>query len=469
MASDLATDVAPQIASEIAPQLAPEVSEVEIVAAPPFDFGRHLRRRAIAQDLELERLAGFRVAHGAGKIGGRLHMLASGAGDDVPGPDARLRRGTAALDSGNENAGVAGSPVMSPELRCHLEESNAEATPPGPSRESPDKGLVPVGRIAVFFGHDDGPFLLFGRLVAGGKHGRRRGGEQQDKRQSLQIFGVHGGILSKTETPPPRKGFAPRDRAGQARNRLPERGSVRFLMCLALTLGPAGPAPVPSASGFLYKASLVQAAPGKLLEVVELYKSLRAGPGESPDEPPLWMRHSQGDRWDLLLLFPIGSYADYYAQDRVAKREKALRPVEAVLAKLRDSIAWQEDVFVLGPPLAELRGRVAGSAFFHVEMFQALPGRRADLFREREMENAYLKALGRPQNLIFVRDQGASWDLFTIGFYRDLKHYAESADIPEAAQEAAARAAGFESASRIGPTLRTLISSHHDTLAVAIK
>jgi len=241
---------------------------------------------------------------------------------------------------------------------------------------------------------------------------------------------------------------------------------VFFLSCLALTLGLAAPAPVP---GFLYKASLVQAAPGKLLEVVELYKSLRAGAAESADEPPLWMRHSQGDRWDLLLLYPIGSYADYYASDRVAKREKALRAVEAVAAKLRDSIAWQEDVFVFGPPPAELRARSAGSAFFHVEMFHALAGRRADLLREREMENVYLKALGRPQNLIFVRDQGAGWDVFTIGFYRDLKHYAESADIPEAAQEAAARAAGFEGASRIGPYLRGLIGSHHDTLAVAIK
>ena len=239
---------------------------------------------------------------------------------------------------------------------------------------------------------------------------------------------------------------------------------MHFLTCLALTLGMAAPAPVP---GFLYKASLVQAAPGKLLEVVELYKSLRAA--ESPDEPPLWMRHSQGDRWDLLLLYPIGSYADYYVSDRVAKREKALRAVEAVAAKLRDSIAWQEDVFVFGPPPAELRARAAGATFFHVEMFQALAGRRADLFHEREMENAYLKALGRPQNLIFVRDQGAGWDLFTIGFYRDLKHYAESADISEAAQETAARSAGFEGASRIGPYLRTLISSHHDTLAVAIK
>ncbi len=242
---------------------------------------------------------------------------------------------------------------------------------------------------------------------------------------------------------------------------------MHFLTCLVLTLGMAAPATVSSGPAFLYKASLVQAAPGKLLEVIELYKSQRAA--ESADEPPLWMRHSQGDRWDLLLLSPMGSFADYYSSDRVAKREKALRAGEAVAAKLRDSIAWQEDVFVFGPPLVELRARAAGSAFFHVEMFQALPGRRADLFREREMENVYLKALGRPQNLIFVRDQGAGWDLFTIGFYRDLKHYAESADIPEAAQESAARSAGFEGASRIGPYLRTLISSHHDTLAVAIK
>jgi hypothetical protein len=101
-------------------------------------------------------------------------------------------------------------------------------------------------------------------------------------------------------------------------------------------------------------------------------------------------------------------------------------------------------------------------------MFHALPGRLSDLEREREMENAYLRALSRPQNAIFVRDQGGSWDLFTIGFYRDLKHYAESADIPETSQESAAKAAGFEGARAIGPYLRTLIGSHHDTLAVAI-
>jgi len=102
-------------------------------------------------------------------------------------------------------------------------------------------------------------------------------------------------------------------------------------------------------------------------------------------------------------------------------------------------------------------------------VFDALAGKQSELFREREMENAYLKALKRPENLIFVRDQGAAWDLFTIGTYRDLKHFAESAGILEADQEAAAKAAGFEAANRIGPYLRTLISSHHDTLAVSVK
>ena len=236
-------------------------------------------------------------------------------------------------------------------------------------------------------------------------------------------------------------------------------------ICLVLALGLAAPAP----ADFLYRASLVQVAPGKLLEVIELYKSLRAAAPDSGDEAPFWMRHSQGDRWDLLLLFPIGSYADYYLPQRVARREKAARASQSILEKIRDATAWQEDVFVTGPALTEVRSRFAGAAFFHVEMFWALPGKRSDLAREREMENAYLKTLGRPTNLMFVRDQGAAWDLFTIGFYRDLKHYAESADIPEASQEAAAKAAGFESARHIGPYLRTLISSHHDTLAVAIK
>src|SRR5215510_13004372 len=221
-----------------------------------------------------------------------------------------------------------------------------------------------------------------------------------------------------------------------------------------------------AAPTYLYQTKLVQAAPGKLLEVIELYKSSLTEYKNAGDEQPLMMRHSQGDRWDLLLLIPMKSYVEYYSAGRVSKREQILK---ASQDKLNALIAWQEGVFVYGPPLAELQKAFASSAFFHVEMFDALAGKQSELFREREMENAYLKALKRPENLIFVRDQGAAWDLFTIGAYRDLRHFAESAGIPEADQEAAAKAAGFEAANRIGPYLRTLISSHHDTLAVSVK
>jgi hypothetical protein len=238
---------------------------------------------------------------------------------------------------------------------------------------------------------------------------------------------------------------------------------------LAFLLAFSGASPSAPAPSYLYRATLLQAAPGKLLEIVDLYKSGWPGSKDSGDEPPIAMRHSQGDRWDLLLLFPMGSWGEYYAADRIARRQAAGEAAMAQLVRLSGGVAWTEDVFAYGPPLVATRAALAKAGFFHVEMFQALPGMEQGLYREREMENAYLKALDLPQNLVFVRAAGAAWDLFTIGAYRDLKHYAESADVPESKQEEAARAAGFESVRAIGPYLRNFISLHHDTLAVAIR
>ena len=239
-----------------------------------------------------------------------------------------------------------------------------------------------------------------------------------------------------------------------------------FTLIFVLSLAPLT---VAATSPYLYKTTLVQAAPGKLLELIDLYKARATAYHAAGDELPLWIRHSQGDHWDLLILFPIGSYSDYYQAERVAKRKKADDSLAASADKFKSDIAWQEDLFAYGPPLADLREAFAKGAYFHVEMFVALPGNFADLYHEREMENAYAHALSEPVNFIFTRDQGAAWDLFTIGVFRDLKHYAQSADVPVKDQEAAAKAAGFESPSQIGPYLRRFISTHHDTLAVAVK
>ncbi len=219
---------------------------------------------------------------------------------------------------------------------------------------------------------------------------------------------------------------------------------------------------------YLYRTELIQATPGKFTELVELYKQKAVLDQQVGDEPALWMRHSQGDRWDLMRLVPMRNYETYYGAARVELRDRTLKAA-GIASKIRDDVAWEEDVFVYGPPLEALRKAFAEGGFFHVEMFESLPDKRAELYHEREMENAYSAALGQPTNFIFVRDQGAAWDIFTIGIFRNLKHYAESADTTPEAQAAAAKAAGFDSAADIGPYLRKFIRLHHDTLAVAIK
>ncbi|HEY4840074.1 MAG TPA: hypothetical protein VIH72_15765 [Candidatus Acidoferrales bacterium] len=219
---------------------------------------------------------------------------------------------------------------------------------------------------------------------------------------------------------------------------------------------------------YLYRTELIQAAPGKLVELIGLFQQQAIMDQHGLDDPALWMRHSQGDRWDLLRLVPMRSYGDYYSNARVELRDRLAKSA-GLLSKIHDDIAWEEDILVYGPPLEALRKAFAEGAFFHVEMFESLPDKRADLYREREMENAYSAALGQPTNFIFVRDQGAAFDIFTIGVFRNLKHYAESADVTPEAQAAAAKTAGFASAADIGPYLRTLIQLHHDTLAVAVK
>src|SRR5262249_20152601 len=133
-----------------------------------------------------------------------------------------------------------------------------------------------------------------------------------------------------------------------ASKRPPMKRSLYVALLLALSCGSALAADTP----YLYKVTLVQAAPGKLLELIDLYKSRTTVLQRSGEETPLWMRHSQGDHWDLMILFPIGSYGDYYRPERIANRTQVDR---TFADRFKENIAWQEDVFVYGPPIANLR------------------------------------------------------------------------------------------------------------------
>jgi len=225
--------------------------------------------------------------------------------------------------------------------------------------------------------------------------------------------------------------------------------------------------------GYLYKTLLVRAAPGNLLELIELYQEMMPAFDAAGEERPLMMRHTQGDHWDLLLLYPMGSFADYYSADRIAGRERAATGSGLSLSdRLHEPdglIAWREETYVVGPAVDVVREAFAEHSYYHVEMFIALAGMREKPLEERHMENKYLEGIDRPQNLIFTRVAGAAWDLYTLGFYRDIKHFAASADVPAEREEAAARAAGFEGADRIGSYMRTLIHRHQDTLATAMR
>ena len=273
----------------------------------------------------------------------------------------------------------------------------------------------------------------------------------------------------------------------QSGDRLPARSSLAVVALMALTAivtvvaSSAAAATAATESGqisggerHLYRTLMIRAAPGSLQKVIDLYKERLPVYAASSSGGPFWMRHSQGDQWDLLVLFHLGeSYREYYGNEACQRRIDAVRDsrvIEAAFqADLAPHVAWREELDVWGPAPDVVGARFEGMGLFHVEIFLAVAGKRHELLAQRQMENVYLEGIGRQQNLIFTRAGGAAWDAYTIGFYRDIKHYAESADIPLELQERSAVAAGFEGVSTIGTYLRELISSHHDTLAVAIR
>ncbi len=224
-----------------------------------------------------------------------------------------------------------------------------------------------------------------------------------------------------------------------------------------------------SPEAYLYRVTTVRATPGRLLDLIALYQAHQGDYEAQGDAPPFWMRHSQGDQWDLLLMYPMESQAAFYHPDRVARRAEHAEERQAFEDQLEPLVAWQEDLFAYGPDLADVAARFDGMGYFHVETFKALPGKRDELYAQRQMENRYYAALNHPPNLIFVREGGSPVDMFTLGFYRDLKHFADGADVPFDVEDKAARDAGFDGVNQISPYLRSLIAWHHDTLAVRIR
>lgn len=215
---------------------------------------------------------------------------------------------------------------------------------------------------------------------------------------------------------------------------------------------------------YVYKVETLQAAPGRMFDLMDLYREYFDALVAAGEERPMWMRHSQGDQWDLMIVYPIGTMASHFGESRT----RARAPLAAREAAMNRMTGWREELFARGPSLAAVRDAYNAANFFHVEMFVGLPGKRAELLKQRQMENQYYTNISERGNAIFTRVAGSQFDSFTIGFYKDLKDFADTGDTMTAEQDHKAQAdAGF-TPGEIGLYLRSLLLKHHDTLAVRI-
>ena len=220
---------------------------------------------------------------------------------------------------------------------------------------------------------------------------------------------------------------------------------------------------------YLYNLTLLRAEPGALEKVIDLLLAIHEGGfyEAAGDHAPFIARHSQGDQWDLALLYPMESFEEYYDDDRIEDRaESALPEFDAAL---NDLLSFREETYVLGPELDIVSAAYSDSALYHFEMFRARAGKHKELLRQREMENVYLDAMYGYTNLIFERIAGGDYDSLTIGFYDDWMDFATRPDFTDAEAEAAARAAGFENRAAISFYLRELLISHNDSFATKVE
>jgi hypothetical protein len=247
---------------------------------------------------------------------------------------------------------------------------------------------------------------------------------------------------------------------------------VRLTALLALALAFQTPATAQELEGdYLYKVSTVRAATGELSNLLDWIAVLKGSEyfADAGKTPPFVMRHSQGDQWDLLIITPMESWTSYFSEAAARKREDAALKHVELLAPVKKMLAFAEDHFAYGPTLSTLAAAYGDNGFYHIEMFEAAPGKADSLFEQRRIENAYLAATGQTANMIFRRAAGSDIDVFTIGFHESLEAFAAPGTVTDEEKEAAAKAAGFKGRSDISFYLRSLISGHHDTLAVKVE
>ncbi len=214
----------------------------------------------------------------------------------------------------------------------------------------------------------------------------------------------------------------------------------------------------------LYKVTLLRAKPGELLNLIEQLKQDISSYSDYTKNKPYLLRHSQGDHWDLMLIYPIDDLQEYFSKEQSNRRRGSQTIERPIGDDFFDIVSFQEEAIVSGPAINRFAAAFEKYDLFHIEIFTPLAGKQAELVKQRQAENKFYILINHRPNFIFKRVFGPSWDNFTIGFYEDMHDFA-GPEVSFDKEDQAAKTAGFEGVNYIGSYLRSLIADHHDTLA----
>ncbi|MBO6524097.1 MAG: hypothetical protein JJ971_09735 [Balneolaceae bacterium] len=214
-----------------------------------------------------------------------------------------------------------------------------------------------------------------------------------------------------------------------------------------------------------YKLTLLRANPGDLLELIEVIKEDISEHESLGIDKPYLLRHSQGDQWDLMLVYPIENLSSYFSEEQMINRTASSSLEKSYGSSFFDLVSFQEEAIVEGPDKELFNEWFEEYSYFHIEIFTALAGKQAELLKQRKMENEFYSHINHKGNFIFTRVFGPSWDILTIGAYYNIQDFAGDGSTTFEEEDEAAKKAGFDGVNYIGSYLRSLLLHHHDTLA----
>ena len=129
----------------------------------------------------------------------------------------------------------------------------------------------------------------------------------------------------------------------------------------------------------LYKVALLRAKPGSLLKLIDVIKYDIANYEVYQKNKPFLLRHSQGDHWDLMLIYPIEDMEGYFSNALSSKRTKTKSIEKPYGDSYFDLLAFQEEAIVKGPDAGLFGTAMEGFDLFHIEIFTALAGKQNEL------------------------------------------------------------------------------------------